>query len=469
MLSIGSGTSRLSRRAALQVGGLGLGGLNLANLLALNAQASENGGPLTTGKSVIFLLQHGGPTQHETFDPKLNVPDAIRTRGGVTSTTVPGVQYGAAMSRVAQHAHRLAVVRSYATGSGSHSIRPLVSEASRQANIGSLYSRFAGPNDTETGMPTNVTLFPNAVVPDDLGPDLRFGKFSQTGDLGSAFSAFAPGGGSTMQENMTLDLPRDRFDDRQALLRSLDRLRYDLDHSGAMESVEKFRQQAADIVLRGVSEAFDLSREDPQTIARYDTADYINETRYADKSNGSPSRRWYQSNARTLGKLLLLARRLCEAGCGFVTVSTRFVWDMHADANNLGIDRGIDAVIRPYDHAVSAFIEDCEARGLSDRILLVSTGEMGRTPKINKRGGRDHWGRLSPLLLYGGGITHGQVIGQSNSDGGEPNTSPVTSENLVATILHTLLDVPQLRLTTSFPNDLMRLISTTDPIPGLHG
>jgi len=121
----------------------------------------------------------------------------------------------------------------------------------------------------------------------------------------------------------------------------------------------------------------------------------------------------YADHGRTLGKLLLLARRLCEAGCGFVTINTNFVWDMHADSNNPSTREGMGYVGLPFDHAVSAFIEDVEARGLSDRILLVACGEMGRTPRVNKNGGRDHWGNLGPLLFHGGGLKMGQVIGQS--------------------------------------------------------
>jgi len=176
----------------------------------------------------------------------------------------------------------------------------------------------------------------------------------------------------------------------------------------------------------------------------------------------------YQNNAQSLGRLLLLARRLCESGCRFVTVATRFVWDMHGDQNNLGVERGMEAVGRPFNRAVSAFIEDCESRGLSDDILLVCTGEMGRTPKINNRGGRDHWGRLTPLMLYGGGITAGQVIGKSERDGSQPAIDPYNSDHLVSTILHTLFDMGQLRVEQGLPVELTRMISDGTPIAGLH-
>ena len=215
------------------------------------------------------------------------------------------------------------------------------------------------------------------------------------------------------------------------------------------------------------TEAFDVNKEDRATLARYDTSQFISDSKYTDKKNGQSGRHWYQTNARTLGRLLLLARRLCQAGAGFVTVTTQFVWDMHADGNNLGVGRGMEAVGNPYDHAVSAFIEDCEARGLSNDIMLVSTGEMGRTPRINKNGGRDHWGRIAPLMIYGGGVTHGQVIGQSSKDGGEPITSPWKNENLVATILHNLFDIGELRLESGLPVDLLRFATTGTPISGL--
>ncbi|QDU94831.1 DUF1501 domain-containing protein [Lignipirellula cremea] len=468
MLRIFDDNRRFNRRAMLQIGGLGLSGMSLANLLAARSLASGTGKPITTGKSVIFLLQHGGPTQFETFDPKPDAPDSIRTVGGVTSTASPGMQFGASMSQLAKLADKLAVVRSYATNSSAHSIRPIVSEASRQANIGAIYSRLAGANHPTSGMPRNVTLFPKAVLADGQGPETRFGDFNSTGNLGRGAEPFSPGGGSNLQKDMQLSIPSGRLDDRRNLLASLDQLRAEADRTGGMEGVDKFREQAYDMVFKGVADAFDLSKEDPRTIARYDTAAHLHErSYYAGKTNGNDQRNWYQENARSLGKLLLLARRLCEAGCGFVTVTTRFVWDMHADANNLGVDRGMEAVGLPYDHAVAAFIQDCEERGLGNDILLVSTGEMGRTPKINARGGRDHWGGLTPMLLYGGGLTHGQTIGQSTRDGGQPAVDACNTDNLIATIMHTLFDVGELRIRQGLPVDLVRMVGSGEPIPGL--
>ena len=443
----------------LTVGSLGLGGLSLSHLLAAN-----NEKPITTGKSVIFLLQHGGPTQFETFDPKLDVPDGIRTVGGVTKTRIPGVTFGSTMQHLAGLADKCAIVRSYRSGSNGHSTRPIIGEASLKANMGSLYARLAGTNHPETGLPMNVTLYPNSIDPKALGADDRFGKFTQTGPLAKSYEPFVPGGGSELQKNLELVFPAERFNDRRALLTALDRLKTEVDNSGTLEGLDRFRQQAYEMVIRGVASSFDISQESPGTIARYDTSRWVNETAYAHKSNGNSQRRWYQNNAQTLGKLLLLARRLCEAGCGFVTVTTRFVWDMHGDRNNLGVQQGMAAVGRPFDHAVAAFIEDCEARGLGDDILLVTTGEMGRTPRINKNGGRDHWGGLTPLLMYGGGIRGGQVIGQSTRDGSKPLTAPYDARNLLGTLMRQLFDIGELRIKQGLPTDLVRYVSSAAPI-----
>jgi uncharacterized protein (DUF1501 family) len=119
------------------------------------------------------------------------------------------------------------------------------------------------------------------------------------------------------------------------------------------------------------------------------------------------------------------------------------------------------------DHAVSAFIEDIHERGLSDRVLLIVTGEMGRTPRINNNGGRDHYGEVTPLLLAGGGLRHGQIIGQTDATASRATTTPYRPEHLMATILHTLFDVGQLRLEQNIPREIVRLAETTQPIDGL--
>jgi len=139
---------------------------------------------------------------------------------------------------------------------------------------------------------------------------------------------------------------------------------------------------------------------------------------------------------------------------------------MHADVNNATVTEGMSYMGPPLDHALSAFLEDLEARGLSQKILLVCCGEMGRTPRINRNGGRDHWGNLAPLLLAGGGLKMGQVVGQSARNGGEPGTEPVRIRHLLGTVMHSLFDVGRLRVVRGMPREVLQM-AEWDPIPGL--
>jgi hypothetical protein len=464
MLAILDSRGQLGRRSFLRIGTLGLGGLSLANLLATQSAAAASAARPVTGKSVIFLFLHGGPSQTETFDPKMDAPAGTRSVTGELSTTLPGITFGGTFPRLASLADKLAIVRSFRTGDAIHNIKPVVGKATLDANMGTLFARVAGTNDPATGMPLNTALFPRAVDPKTGAANDKFGNLLSTGGLGSAYAPFVPGGSGTAQQDMELRLDPTRIDDRRTLLTNLDRVRRDLDTHQEATGVGRFQEQALQTILGGVAKAFDLSQEDAKLIARYDTAPLVRPDQI--------SQAWrnylkYVDNAKSLGKLLLLARRLCEAGCGFVTVTTNFVWDMHADINNAGVEEGMQYMGLPLDHALSAFIEDCESRGLSDKILLVATGEMGRTPKVNAKGGRDHWGNLAPLLFYGGGLKTGQVIGQSTRDAGEPQSEPYGNENLVATIMHTLLDIGQVRLLTGLPQDLLRTLTTPEPIKWL--
>jgi uncharacterized protein (DUF1501 family) len=247
------------------------------------------------------------------------------------------------------------------------------------------------------------------------------------------------------------------------LLTQLDDLKRTLDVTGN-GGFSRFQEQAFETLIGGVSDAFDLTKEDPMTLARYDTRPIVHPDSIRKVWNNHKN---YRDHGQSLGHLMLLARRLCERGCGFVTVTTNFVWDMHADVNNATMTEGMQYVGQPFDHAVSTFIDDVHERGLSDKILLVACGEMGRTPKLNAKGGRDHWGKLAPLLLSGGGLEMGQVIGDSTRDGGEANTDGVTTQHLLATIMHTLFDVSELRLIDHLPRDVARLLTGGEPIPRL--
>jgi uncharacterized protein (DUF1501 family) len=275
---------------------------------------------------------------------------------------------------------------------------------------------------------------------------------SRPGTLGPTFAPFLPTGGGTALLNMQLKVPAERLDDRRRLLHRLDALRRGLDARDVAEGYDQFEQQAVDLLTRGAGRAFDLSREDPKTVDRYDTSMFS-----CGKKVFEPS---------ILGRQMLLARRLIESGAGFVTVQSAG-WDMHADVNNPGIKPGMEMLGPPLDKALSAFAEDLDRRGLSDRVLVIVTGDFGRTPAINKKGGRDHWANLSTLAFLGGGLHMGQVIGRSDRTNSAPATEPYSAASLMATVMHALFDVAALRVARGLPANLVKLVENGRPIEPL--
>lgn len=456
MLSISD--PKLGRRDFLRVGALSLGGLSLSSLL----KADSLGSRPVHNKSVIFLHLHGGPSQIETFDPHMFAPQEIRSATGEVQTNIPGLTFGGTFKNLARRADKISIVRSYVPGDANHDIKPVVGKDTFGANLGSVYSYIAGANNPENGLPSNILLFPRAVDAERQPGQAGFGKFDSFGPFGAPTAPFVPGVGGSQAANMKLTLPMERIDDRRGLLTQLDRMKEQLDE-GQRSGLDGEREKAFRVLLGGIADAFDLRKEDEKTIARYDTAPLVRPENIDKKWNNY---KFYVDNAKTLGKLLLLARRLCERGAGFVTVTTNFVWDMHSDVNNAPVGEGMGYMGVPLDHALSAFIDDLEARGLSEKILLVATGEIGRTPKINGKGGRDHWGNLAPLLLTGGGLKMGQVIGQSSRNGGEPNSDPVRIKNIIGTVMNTLFDTGKIRVTRGMPREILQM-AEWEPIPGL--
>ena len=449
-----------TRRDFLRVGTLGFGGLTLPGLLALKARAAAAGLPVAD-KSVVLLFLQGGPPHIEFFDPKMTAPAEYRSITGEVATRLSGITFGGTFPKLANIADKLAVVRSYGSQNGGHTYLSVTSGGNpMKAAMGAIYSRVAGPVEARTAIPTNTLILPEAVQP---GLKLRsnfetnaLGTLTDPGELGASMAAFNPSGGSTLKEDMQLQIPPTRFADRRSLLKKLDSLRRQLDHSGVMESVDRFQQQSFDLITSGSFRAFDLSGEDPKAVAKYDTRGLF---------KAEDLQKWGDMRRATnlLGLQMLLARRLCEQGCGFVTVSD-CGWDYHANSNSPKNMAGIHPMGAQVDHAVSAFIEDLEDRGLSDKILLIVTGEMGRSPKLNRNGGRDHYGRMTSLLFAGGGLKMGQVIGQSDSRAAEPSSRPYTPRNLYGTVMRVLFDVGELRVTPGLPPSLVRSIDGAEPI-----
>jgi len=380
-----------TRRDFLRVGSLGLAGLTLPNLLQSRAMANGVGGSVKN-KSVIWVWLAGGPTHVETFDPKMTAPVEYRSMTGEAATPIPGVTIGGSFPQLAKVGDKMAFVRSFAHGSSSHGTGTTwVMTGYNDRNqskpaLGSIVARRYGTTNNETGMPTYV----------------RMGRIRSDGPgwLGTRYSPFDPGGQA--RKNMNIAVPAERFQGRRNLLGSLDRINREIDTSGKMDGMNGFEQQAFELILGSSQDAFDINKEDPKVRQRY---------------------------GKGLGESLLKARRLCEAGCAFVTASYGG-WDMHG-----GIIKGLNSRAKPVDTAVSALIEDLDQRGMLDDTLVVVTGEFGRTPRINKKGGRDHWGRLCTLALAGGGLKMGQVIGESSPRVEVPKSSPVRPQDVMATIL----------------------------------
>lgn len=401
MLRLESGRSR---RDFLRIGSLAMTGWTLPALLRSRAHAAE-AGVAVKNTSVVWLWLGGGPTHIETFDPKMSAPSEYRSVTGEENTSLTGVTIGGTFPQIAKVADKMAFVRSFAhTNSGhaggTHYV--MTGYDNRQADnggvpgrpsLGAIISRVRGASHPDSGVPTYV----------------RMGNIFADGAsfLGTGYGPFDQNGQA--RRDMRLTLPDERIDDRRQLLSSLDRFDRDIDRSGIMDGLDKFEQQAFNLVFGNAPKAFDLKEESPKTLQRY---------------------------GKGLGEQLLTARRLCEAGCGFVTIQYGG-WDMHGNIANAMRQRSPQM-----DQAVSAFIQDVYDRGLSDNILLVITGEFGRTPRVNRNAGRDHWAPLSTLALAGGGLRMGQVIGESTSKADAPKTQPITPQDLMATVFQ-VLGVPQ--------------------------
>jgi hypothetical protein len=399
----GSTCDGSSRRDFLKVGALGMGALTLPGLLKARAEQAKQGKP-TKNTSVVWLWLGGGPTHVETFDPKMTAPVEFRSVTGSVKTNVEGIELGGNFEKLAKVADKMAFVRSFAHrnsghGGGAHWVMTGYDFVAadngggqNKPGMGSILARYRGAN-APTGLPTYVRM--NGILGD--GPSW----------LGAPYAPFDVGGKA--RQNMNMQVTLDRLGERKELLKGLDTLDRNMDQTGLMNGLDSFEGQAFDLILSKAKETFDVSKEDSKLRERY---------------------------GKGLGEQLLLARRLCESGVGFVTVNFGG-WDMHGQIAN-AMKRSGPIV----DNAVSAFVEDCAQRGLDKNILLVITGEFGRTPRINQNAGRDHWAPLSTLAVSGGGLKMGQTVGESTAKAEVPKTTPIGPQDLMATVFH-VLGIPQ--------------------------
>ncbi|MDA0284186.1 MAG: DUF1501 domain-containing protein [Planctomycetota bacterium] len=413
-----------SRRDFFRVGALGAGALTLPQLLEAKSHASAAGRSIKN-KSVIWIWLAGGPTHVETFDPKMTAPVEYRSVTGEVQTSVPGMTLGGSFLQMAKLGDKLSVVRSFAHGSSSHGtgtrwvmtgVKPIGQESGKPS-IGSIVSKLGGTFSPETGMPTYLRM-------GTIGGD-------GAGYLGPQYSPFSPSGQAA--KNMNVSLPVERVSDRRQLLGQLDQIDRDIDRTGKVRGIDGYEEQAFNLMLGQAKDAFGTKGEDQKTRDRY---------------------------GRGFGENLLSARRLCEAGASFVTVSSGG-WDMHGS-----IERNMKGRAPALDQGVSALIEDLHDRGMQDDVLVVVTGDFGRTPRINKNAGRDHWGNLCTLALSGGGLNMGQVVGRSSAKAEVPDSSPIRPHDLVATIFE-LFGIPLKQQVVDFQGRPMYLLEDGTPIQEL--
>jgi Protein of unknown function (DUF1501) len=426
----------VSRRDLLRAGALGTFGLTLPGLFRLQAAASANRRPPADACILIFLW--GAPSQYETFDPKPDAPPGIRGEFGVIRSNVPGTILGEHIPQLARRADRYAIVRTCMQTSTHHQsagyealtgfpptsdIVALTAKPSDHPNLGSVVARLA-PGRAD--MPAFVTL-PQLIA--DVG-NLTPGQ--SAGYLGRPFDPLTvtndPAAPDFGVQDLTLapDVSVSRLAQRRSLLAVVDRQQRALERSAARQALGAYEDRAVRLLSsRRVREAFDLSREPAALRDRY--------------------------GRHTYGQSCLLARRLVEAGVKLVTVfsaeggkTPQDAWDTHKD----NFRKLKNQLLPPMDQGTSALLDDLHQRGLAERTLLVWTGEFGRTPRINKDAGRDHWANCYSLFLAGGGVRPGQVYGQSDRTGAYPVSGRVfTPGDLCATVYHCLGIDPRTELT----------------------
>lgn len=417
-----------SRRSFLQMGALGVGGLGLSDVMRARAAAGHVTAAPDT--SVIFIWLAGGPSHMETYDMKPDAPEEYRGQFLPISTNTPGMDVCELLPLHAKCADKYTLIRSICHTFNDHG------GGSKRVMTGRIP---ATPTETVNDAPSVTSIvakmrekfeigLPNCIAGADGGRDRVDTYAMGSAYLGPKYVPFIFGGdpSSSKFEVKNLSIKSevaDRLDDRMNLLQGFDRLRRDIDSNKVFSSMDSFNQQAISLMTSPKArEAFDLSRE-PQALR----------DRYGKHA-------W--------GQRALLARRLVEAGCSFVTMVYEnpningcfYNWDTHA----VNHDHFKDAVKRSpiYDQAITALIEDLHARSLTKKVLLVVTGEFGRSPRISKssdgpkglRYGREHWPQAMSVLVCGGGMRHGQVVGSTNKLGEHPDSRELTPNDLWATV-----------------------------------
>jgi hypothetical protein len=408
----------VTRRSFLQAGVLGLGGLALPDLFRLRASGAS-AGPARQRSVILFWLS-GGPGHMETWDPKPDAPGGFRGPFGAIGTNVPGVHFGELLPEQARIMDRLAILRTVNHGTGDHTkgnhwmltgyegpaFNAPDNRIQRRPAMGSAVARLKGAG--QPGLPPYIAV-----------PNLRGGTdnlFHYAAYLGGYANPFVvesdPNDAAFQVKNLALPrgMTLGRLEDRRRVLEAMDQLRRDADPG--LKDLDAYYHRAFDMLTgQAVTAAFDIAQEPAALRDRY--------------------------GRHTFGQSALLARRLVEAGTPFVTVNC-VPWDHHGTPPQLKTEEGARKLIPPLDRALAALIEDLAARGLDESTLVVAMGEFGRTPRMNKDAGRDHWGNTFSVLMSCGSMRMGQVIGRSSPRGETVVDRPISPQDVAATVYHHL-------------------------------
>lgn len=424
----------INRRSFLKIGGLGLSGLSMAQLMrAQQAQASQTRveGD-ASNKAVIMIFLAGGISHQDFVDLKPEAPEGVRGEFKPINTSVPGIQICEHMPRVAQMMDKFAIIRSIADSDGAHAAvqcwsgyRTGDQKRLDQPAFGSLVSRALGPRDV--------------VVPPFMGLTKTCGHrpwcdVGFPGRLGRAYAPVKPDG-EDIQAMTLKDMSLEQLQNRRKLLQAFDGFRDEVDNA-TLRGADAVYQQAFDVLTSPkLLQALDVTREDPEVRARY----------------GEGSEKNIDDGPPCWNDQILICRRLVEAGVRCVTLGFGR-WDYHG--NNFGQMRDRLPLL---DQGLSALVTDLHERGMADDVSVLVCTEFGRTPKVNGKAGRDHWPRASCAMLAGGGMRTGQVIGSTTADAGEPEDRPVQMQEILATLYHNMGIDPKgfIRDTNDFPIKLL--------------
>jgi len=415
MLNIDLGTHSdycdgVSRRQALRLGGTGLlGGLTLPNLLQLQAQAASP--RPAKAKACIFLMLEGGPSHIDMWDLKPNAPQEIRGPYNPIATNVTGTQISEILPRCAQIADRFSILRSHSHRDNGHATGRHWVLTGYPPNFG---------DGQQKGMPFNE-LYPSlgSIVFRELGPRGHVPPYVEMpnplgpggpGFYGAGYSSFTIETDPVQPDfevrdlNVAKGIDDRRFRLRRKLLQGVQRLRGAEALTGRAKTMSTYYEKALQLVTSPEAKRAFRIQDEPAALRE----------RYGHTS---------------IGQCSLLARRLIEGGCRFVGID-HGSWDTHVD-NFTSHEK---ALVPPTDRALSTLLLDLDDRGMLDETLVVMMGEMGRTPRINKNAGRDHWSQCQTVILAGGGLHRGIVVGSSDATASLPTTQPYGIQDLLCTI-----------------------------------